>query len=99
MARRSPGDARELCAEFGRIVRVLKARCCANDLKSLRRNIQPVPEPSEQKTYLRTGCAAIQVRFVKHDQKFLAGLLASQSRVLSKIGRSMGRISMYSSIE
>jgi hypothetical protein len=42
--------------------------------------------------------AAVHVRLVEHEQE-LGAVLASQRRVSAKIGRSKGRMSMYSSIE
>ena len=64
-----------MCAKVRGIVRVLKARRRANDLKSLGRNSQPIPESPEQQPYLGACCAAIKVGFVKDDQKFLARIL------------------------
>jgi len=39
------------------------------------------------------------MRLVQYDQEFSFGHASSHARVLSKIGRSIGRIIMYSSIE
>ena len=59
---------------------------------------EPRSQPTDQKCDLRTLCTAIHVRFVEDERQELPSS-RSHCRVSSKIGRSNGRISMYSSIE
>ena len=98
--KRLGGNAGELRAELRSVVRVFEACRRTNDLKALGGNIQPVPQAPQQEADFRARRASVEMRFVKDDEKLLAvDCCSSHSRVLSKMGRSIGRMSMYSSIE
>ena len=59
---------------------------------------EPGPQTAEQERDLRSLGAAVHVRFVEDEEELLPSCW-SHCLVSSKMGRSNGRISMYSSIE
>ncbi len=69
------GNTGELRPELRGVTGVRETGSRTDDLKSFGRNIESVAQPAKQQTHFRACRASVQMRFVKDDEKFFAGII------------------------